>query len=138
MQTAMVYLRTLREARGLSQADVARAAKVESKQVYRWERGESEPPASGLAAFVALVAGRAEDVQVLISDPQATIERAQALARRALGPSTEDRIQRLIEQADPAELDRAIAEVRAEIERDAGFLGVLLDLLAGRRARRSG
>ena len=61
MQAAMMYLRVLRETRRLSQADIARAVGVESKQVYRWERGEGEPPASKLAVFVDVVQGNAED-----------------------------------------------------------------------------
>ena len=76
----MLYLRVLREKQKLSQGDIARVAGVESKQVYRWERGESEPPASGLMAFVELVQGNIEDVQRLISSKDADERLARQLA----------------------------------------------------------
>lgn len=96
---AMVYLRELREHQGLSQSDIGRQAGVESKQVYRWERGENEPSAAALVAFVRTVRGRFEDIaKLLLLDGDAIVneEVARALAR--------DRIQEISlpedEQAD--------------------------------------
>lgn len=63
---AIAYLRFLRQQQDISQSHVARAAGVESKQVYRWEKGESEPSALGLAAFIAVVNGHPDDVQQLL------------------------------------------------------------------------
>lgn len=90
MQAAMAYLRTLRDSRGLSQADIARVAGVESKQVYRWERGESEPSGSSLMAFVRAVQGRVEDVEDLILG-SATEDEGKRLANQILsqGPADE-------------------------------------------------
>lgn len=84
VDAAMAYLRFLREAQDITQAQVARVAGVESKQVYRWERGESEPTASGLAAFVDVVKGKADEVLRLIRDPRATRIDGQSAAERRL------------------------------------------------------
>jgi transcriptional regulator with XRE-family HTH domain len=117
MQAAMTYLRVLREARKLSQADIARAAQVESKQVYRWERGESEPSASSLAAFVQAVRGNIEEVMRLILSTDATEDMGRQLARAILeqGPPDEREQRRqeaiaLIDSllADPEKIDRLL------------------------------
>ncbi len=97
MQAAMFYLRTLREKQKLSQGDIARAAGVESKQVYRWERGESEPPASGLIAFVEKVQGNIEDVRRLISAQDITEDHARQLAEAWYAD---------LEKAEPSERER--------------------------------
>lgn len=68
LRSAMLYLRILREARGLSQADIARVAGVESKQVYRWERGDSEPSASGIAAYRKAVEANSYDLDILLNE----------------------------------------------------------------------
>lgn len=104
----MIYLRTMREALNLSQSDIGRHAKVESKQVYRWERGESEPSAAGMAAFVRAVGGSFEHVarlMLLDSDSVIDEEVARALARdqlREMGytapsPMIDDRMQHMLE-----------------------------------------
>lgn len=97
VQAAMFYLRTLREKHKLSQGDIARAAGVESKQVYRWERGESEPPASGLIAFVEKVQGNIEDVQRLISSQDTSEDYARQLAESWYAG---------LEKAEPSERER--------------------------------
>lgn len=74
VKATMAYLRFERERQHISQADVARAAGVESKQVYRWERGDSEPNALGLAAFIAVVGADPIIVQRLMLDENATAE----------------------------------------------------------------
>ena len=121
MQAAMTYLRILREAHKLSQADIARAAAVESKQVYRWERGESEPSASGLAAFVKAVQGSFEQVNALILNRSMSEDVIREMAEewyrttiQKLSPSEcEQRRQRAIALiddllADPQKLDRLL------------------------------
>lgn len=119
MQAAMMYLRVLRESHKLSQADIARAARVESKQVYRWERGESEPSASGLAAFVEAVQGNIEEVkQLILSDAtesagQQLAERWYASNNQALPDERERRRQRAIALiddllGDPQKLDQLL------------------------------
>ena len=117
MQAAMMYLRVLREARKLSQADIARAAGVESKQVYRWEKGESEPSASGLAAFVYAVRGNIQEVMRLILNDDSTEDMGRQLARAILeqGPPAAREQRRLqaialIDSllADPQKIDRLL------------------------------
>lgn len=60
----------MREGRGKSQADIARAAGVDPKQVYRWERGESEPSGAALLAFIAAVQGSYDHVTELLQYPE--------------------------------------------------------------------
>lgn len=86
-----------------------------------WERQKERPRSSTIPKLIEVLQLSREDADRLF-----------------FGPTTEDRIRELVANSDPRELERAIAEIRTEIEHDAGFLGVLLDLLAGRRVRRSG
>lgn len=78
----MTYLRILRERNGLSQSDIARLAGVEPKQVYRWEKCQSEPTGSSLAIFVHAVRGNPEYVNRLIIEN--SLEEAQQLAQAEL------------------------------------------------------
>jgi DNA-binding transcriptional regulator YiaG len=45
----------LREAAGLSRADVARAARVTAQSVFYWETGRSEPRGENLARYVEVL-----------------------------------------------------------------------------------
>jgi transcriptional regulator with XRE-family HTH domain len=129
MNEAIKYLRELRMARDITQSQVARAADVESKQVSRWERGESEPTASSLAAYIAVVGASPQDVQELISDQSATVDEAIALAKRHLAAGqegqqtspvptfskmTRDHLDDLIEANDPEELKEVVAYLRKD------------------------
>lgn len=48
-------IRELREAAGLSQADVVRAMKVDQAAVFRWENGQAMPRAAKLPALADLL-----------------------------------------------------------------------------------
>lgn len=79
------YLRTLREASGLTVAEVAARVGIDASQIWRIERGKSDPRASILFRFVAVVNGSVEDVALLINNPRATAEDGERLARLRLG-----------------------------------------------------
>lgn len=133
----MMYLRVLREGRGLSRPALEKRTGIDRKQIYRWERGEHRPPASQLAILVAALEGDGDILQQLLSDETATPGDGVRLAKRLLGPSVDERIQQFIQEVDPDERESVLAEVRAEIDKDASLLVYLRDLLAGRRARLS-
>jgi transcriptional regulator with XRE-family HTH domain len=84
MNEAIKYLREIRVACDITQAQVARAADVEAKQVYRWERGESEPTASNLAAYIDVVGASPQVVQELILDQSVTVDDAIVRAQQHL------------------------------------------------------
>ena len=136
MDAALKYLRAIREGRNVTQAQVAHAASVEPKQVYRWERGESEPTASGLAAYIALVGASPQDVQDLIADSSATpveaLRRAQHwLAQRPSEQSAPADAAALAEQAHAATAfdDPILAEIQAEVRLDARLKKLLRGVL---------
>ena len=129
----MIYLRTLRESQGVSQSDVGRVAGVEAKQVYRWERGENEPPASGLAAFARLVKGDFGHIaQLLLVDSDDVIDEEVALALAA--DRTEELRQPEADQQSRTQRTTAIiARLRAHPHRLDRWLGYgerLIDELA--------
>lgn len=72
MQNVMEYLRRMREGRGLTQAEIARTVGVDPKQVYRWERGESEPSGAAILTFIATVQGSYEEVTKLLMSSSVT------------------------------------------------------------------
>lgn len=133
MQAAMMYLRTLREGQDLSQADVARMVGVESKQVYRWERGESKPSGGRIIGMVRALKGRLEDVEQLLLDDDngIQVEVARALA--------EDRIEELRHKAVEDERAAHVREISAALrphptllDRWIGYGERLLDELTDR------
>jgi transcriptional regulator with XRE-family HTH domain len=136
MEAALKYLRAIREGRNLTQAQVARAAGVEPKQVYRWERGESEPTASGLSAYIAVVGAPAQEVQDLIADPSATPAEALRRAQRRLAEqhseqrAAVDALDRA-EQASTATAydDPILAELQAQVRLDASLKKLLRGVL---------
>ena len=54
MEVNAVHIREMREAAGLSQADVMRAMNVDSAAVCRWESGQSLPRADKLPLLAYL------------------------------------------------------------------------------------
>ncbi len=91
---AFAYLRTLREAQGLSQETVAHAIGVSAKQVYRWEGVRPpDPGATALARYTAMVGGAPEHVHQFLLRDDVTAEDGAHLAtlwfqlRIALGKS---------------------------------------------------
>lgn len=84
MRSAVAYLRTLREARGLSQEDIARAVDVSVKTVWNWETQPQEIPSTKLAAFLRMVEGSAEDVISLLNQDDATPDDGRRLAQGLL------------------------------------------------------
>src|SRR3989442_6408662 len=127
MNEAIKYLREIRVARDITQSQVARAADVESKQVWRWERDESEPTASSLAAYIAVVGASPQDVQELISDKSATIADALARAQQHLtadqeqqpaptppefSKMTRDHLDDLVDASDSEDLKEVVEYLR--------------------------
>lgn len=131
MHAAMIYLRLLREGQDLSQADVARTVGVDSKQVYRWERGESRPLGGRIIGLTRAVRGRFEDVERLLNDDSIIQEEvARALAA--------DRIEELarLGDGDPRieaaeQLITALSRSPARFDRWLGYGERLRDELDG-------
>lgn len=68
------YLRSLRDKQGLTQEAVASDMGISSRTLSRWENGETEPPATALAALVRLLNGSVADALALLLDTSATVE----------------------------------------------------------------
>lgn len=62
MNDAILRLRDLRLARGLTQDDIADVAGVRTKQVYLWEAGRNEPPSMKLALYIRAVQASPEEI----------------------------------------------------------------------------
>jgi transcriptional regulator with XRE-family HTH domain len=83
MEAAARYLRTFREARGMSQEDVAEKIGVASKSVYNWESGQ-DTRGRKLAAWIRSVDAISDDVIELLDTDAATSEDGQRLAELRL------------------------------------------------------
>lgn len=75
------YLRSLREASGKTVIEIAHSVGIDSSQIWRIERGKSDPKSSTMFKFVALVGGDVYDLALLINNPDATREDGENLAR---------------------------------------------------------
>ena len=85
MIAAGMYLRTLREGRGMSRKEIAAALKTSPSQIERIENGEQETRGSLLFGFVDAVRGSAEHVQRLLLSAEASENEGERLARSWLG-----------------------------------------------------
>jgi transcriptional regulator with XRE-family HTH domain len=84
---AATYLKTLREAYGISQDEVARSLGTSTRVVGGWERAETDPASSSLAAFTRFVHASAEHVVTLLINPDATQDDGVRLAHQWLEQS---------------------------------------------------
>jgi transcriptional regulator with XRE-family HTH domain len=120
MLAAATYLRTLREARGLSQDEVGRRIGVAGKSVYEWERGNTDLGATKLAKFIRIVQGSGEDIISLLTLGDGTEEEGYRVAQKHLSREQRDGIDTAIATYGPDVVLRAAADVllRPETMRD--------------------
>ena len=139
-EAAMTYLRRLRQLHGLSQDDIAQAAGVKSKQVYRWEKCECEPSGPALFLFTDAVHGSLEQVRKLLASRSMTAEDGQRLAEEwfELTDDQRSQIDAVIERTPPdelrdvvSELQRKVDEQRARAVRSDGLIRALRALIRG-------
>lgn len=100
------YLRVLREARDLTQQAVATALNVSARQLRNWERGESDPASSVLAAYLVLVDGSSTDVIDLLTNPNTTRADGERLAYQHLERQEQAHTDALIQQLSVERLQR--------------------------------
>jgi transcriptional regulator with XRE-family HTH domain len=79
------YLRLLRDAAGLTLAEIADKVGIDTSQIWRIERGKSDPKASTMFKITDFVGGDLHDVNLLINNPDATREDGEHLARLRKG-----------------------------------------------------
>jgi hypothetical protein len=79
------YLRYLREAQGLQAVDIADKIGTNQTQVWRIENWKSDTRGTLLFKFIRAVNGDANDVELLINNPSATISDGEALAKLRIG-----------------------------------------------------
>jgi transcriptional regulator with XRE-family HTH domain len=75
------YLRSLREASGLSVAEIASSVGIDASQIWRIESGKTDTRGSFLFKFIAAVKGDPADVALLINNPVATKDDGERIAR---------------------------------------------------------
>jgi transcriptional regulator with XRE-family HTH domain len=136
---ATAYLKTLREARNLSQDDVAEAIGASMRQVGAWERGQADPASSSIAAYIRFVHASAEHVVSLLINPIATAEDGAQLAGQWLEESEQSYVRTL----DSTSIDDQLHELldvlrafRSDPRRLGQVLGYAEGLLEERSARR--
>lgn len=74
------YLRTLREARSLTRAEVAARVNTSEQQLFRIEAGEIDTRGSMLLHLVDVVQGNADDLRRIVVNNLTTAEEGRALA----------------------------------------------------------
>lgn len=136
----MTYLRRLRQLHNLSQDDVAQAAGVKSKQVYRWEKCECDPSGPALFLFTDAVHGSLQQVRKLLASHSMTEEDGQRLAEEWFQLTDTQRVQidAIIERTPPDELreiinelQRKVDEQRARAMRPDGLIRAIRALIRG-------
>ncbi len=104
---AATYLKTIREARGISQYEVATSLGTSTRVVGGWERAESDPASTSLAAFTRFVRASAEHVVTLLINPDATQDDAVQLAHEWLEQSK----QQFLDELDSASTDEQLRDL---------------------------
>lgn len=110
MIAAGAYIRTLREARHLSRAEVATATGTHESQIVRIENGDQDTRGSLLLAIVRVVRGRADHIQDLILNQTCTADDGKAKAQDWLARIEANALEESRSMTD-AELDVAIANL---------------------------
>lgn len=110
MYAAGQYLRVFREARGMSQEDVAEKIGVASKSVYNWEAGQ-ETKSRSLAAWIRSVQAVSDDVISLLDNEDATQEDGQRLAETRLSVENIRQLDEVTQQVGPDAVLQAAFEV---------------------------
>lgn len=78
------YLRYLREKQGLQIVETADKLNTNQTQVWRIEHWKSDTRSSLLFKLIRAVGGDANDVEMLINNPDATVEDGETLAKLRL------------------------------------------------------
>lgn len=143
MTLAAAYLQEKREQSGLTRPQVA--ARIQSlmpdlstseSTIWRIERGQQEPSAPLLAAFVHVVDGDIAHIKQLLLSAQATIEDARALARGELTAGERTEAQGLIARYGSEEVRDVVNDMLHEIDQDLNFRGALRAFWEGWQARK--
>lgn len=142
MVAAGSYIRTLRERRRLTQAEVIERAaqwlngkKIDSTTLWRIETGQKKTRSDILSAVVEAVEGNSDDVSRLMNDPLATPADGEDRARQWFDRAEIARMDQIITETKSDDLDRIIGDLREEYQHDPGVLTFLRGALAGWRAR---
>ena len=118
MQAVGLYLRDLRVAADLTQAEAATRIGVSTKSIERWEAGASEPAFSTLAAYVKALHGSLERLIDLLlnggkpeeGDPlQAVLDEAKATGATPQDPEAFSRFLDLVADGTDPTLAARIA-----------------------------
>ncbi len=139
---AAAYLKIIREARGISQDEVARHLGTSTRVVGGWERSEADPASTSLAAFTRFIHASAEHVVTLLIDPDATQDDARRLANEWLEHSQQQVLQTLERASDNDQLRDLLVILRSfssnprKIGQIIGYAERLLDEEAVRRRGR--
>lgn len=121
MMAAGAYLRVLREAKGLSRAEMADRLGATETNLWRIEEDGQEPKAGLLLGFIREVRGSAADFYRLLIDSQADDDVGREVAQMRLSRSEADQI----EQLRATFGDDALAEAVAILAADPSLIEAL-------------
>lgn len=122
-----VYLRVLRDGRGLTQAQAAVRAGIAPKTLERWEGGKNEPTISNLRSLVRVLRGSVDDAIYLLVRDEVTEADGREAAEAWLNLSDEEqsRVDSILTATPSDELDVLLKDLQAEIRDDETRKGVL-------------
>ena len=98
MKAVGLYLRGLREERGITQAGAARQIGLAPKTIERWEAGTHEPTLTNLRPYIDLVGGSPERVVQLLFDKEMILSESDFIAIAKLTPEKKRLALELIDQ----------------------------------------
>ena len=144
MIAAGAYIRTLREARQISRAQLATAAGTHASQIERIEKGEQDTRGSLLVAIVRAVQGSLDQIARLLLDETATAEDGKLLAHEWLSQEVQHEIDRFATSIPNDQIADVIAKIeQLQAEPDAifrlrGYLERLLEEYIDEQRREQG
>lgn len=121
MTAAGAYLRTLREARGFSRAEIADRLGATETNLWRIEEDGQEPRVGLFLGFIREVRGSVADFRRLLFDEHATDVAGRELAHLRLSRMELDQIEELRDLLG----DEALVEVTSIFASDPGLIEAL-------------
>lgn len=130
MIAAGAYIRSVREGRGMTRAELASLLETTETQLFRVESGQQDTRGSSLMRIVSAIGANIKHVYDLLMDESSTAEDGQRLAMQWL--SRDDRA--MLDSIPDEQIQEVVRILDEMKQRDSTSLDMVLRMLRGLRA----
>lgn len=127
------YFRTLRGRHNFTQPYIAEQVGVDKATVWRWENEGRRPDGPTMHALLDVLHGDMDDIKEIDADPS-NEEKGAHLAEIRFNTYQSQRVEQIINETAPKDLDHIFAEIRKEAQVKPGVIDALRLFLSGWRS----